>query len=211
MLRSRRARVRPCSCREHAHRLRARSLSATTDRAVDGRQRASGFHRDARRQKGAFQARALRSAAPHHRRGDPVTASGAATSGDRELRPPCRFPSPAPTPSQWQTRSAPTSARPTPPADVYLLSKVLNNWPDRETTAILTRCAEAGRPWVSCPRSAAPCPAPPGPSPSRWCAWAERPTPCAAPAALRHRQPRRDDRRAGPSGRFVVECRRQEA
>jgi O-methyltransferase domain len=83
---------------------------------------------------------------PHHRRGDPVTASGAGTSGDRELRPPRRFPSPAPTPSQWQTRSAPTSIRPTPPADVYLLSKVLNNWPDRETTAILTRCAEAGRP-----------------------------------------------------------------
>jgi 2,7-dihydroxy-5-methyl-1-naphthoate 7-O-methyltransferase len=31
-------------------------------------------------------------------------------------------------------------------ADVYLLSKVLNDWPDRETAAILTRCAEAARP-----------------------------------------------------------------
>jgi SAM-dependent methyltransferase len=31
-------------------------------------------------------------------------------------------------------------------ADVYLLKKVLNDWPDRETTAILRRCAEAARP-----------------------------------------------------------------
>ncbi len=31
-------------------------------------------------------------------------------------------------------------------ADLYLLSKVLNDWPDRETTAILKRCAEAARP-----------------------------------------------------------------
>jgi hypothetical protein len=31
-------------------------------------------------------------------------------------------------------------------ADVYLLQKVLNDWPDRETTAILRRCAEAAAP-----------------------------------------------------------------
>jgi len=31
-------------------------------------------------------------------------------------------------------------------ADLYLLKKVLNNWPDREATAILARCAEAARP-----------------------------------------------------------------
>jgi SAM-dependent methyltransferase len=31
-------------------------------------------------------------------------------------------------------------------ADLYLLSKVLNDWPDRETLAILQRCAEAARP-----------------------------------------------------------------
>jgi SAM-dependent methyltransferase len=31
-------------------------------------------------------------------------------------------------------------------ADLYLLSKVLNDWPDEETTAILRRCAEAARP-----------------------------------------------------------------
>jgi SAM-dependent methyltransferase len=31
-------------------------------------------------------------------------------------------------------------------ADVYLLKKVLNDWPDRETVAILRRCAEAARP-----------------------------------------------------------------
>jgi 2,7-dihydroxy-5-methyl-1-naphthoate 7-O-methyltransferase len=31
-------------------------------------------------------------------------------------------------------------------ADLYLLKKVLNDWPDRETTAILRRCAEAARP-----------------------------------------------------------------
>jgi 2,7-dihydroxy-5-methyl-1-naphthoate 7-O-methyltransferase len=31
-------------------------------------------------------------------------------------------------------------------ADLYLLKKVLNDWPDRETTAILSRCAEAARP-----------------------------------------------------------------
>jgi SAM-dependent methyltransferase len=31
-------------------------------------------------------------------------------------------------------------------ADVYLLKKVLNDWPDRETIAILRRCAEAARP-----------------------------------------------------------------
>lgn len=31
-------------------------------------------------------------------------------------------------------------------ADLYVLSKVLNDWPDRETVAILTRCAEAARP-----------------------------------------------------------------
>jgi hypothetical protein len=31
-------------------------------------------------------------------------------------------------------------------ADVYLLSKVLNDWPDRETTALLARCADAARP-----------------------------------------------------------------
>jgi hypothetical protein len=33
------------------------------------------------------------------------------------------------------------------PQDVDLLNKVLNEWPDRETTAILARCTEAGRPW----------------------------------------------------------------
>jgi ubiquinone/menaquinone biosynthesis C-methylase UbiE len=31
-------------------------------------------------------------------------------------------------------------------ADLYVLRKVLNDWPDRETTAILRRCAEAARP-----------------------------------------------------------------
>src|SRR5207248_4906937 len=31
-------------------------------------------------------------------------------------------------------------------ADIYLLKKVLNDWPDRETRAILSRCAEAARP-----------------------------------------------------------------
>jgi hypothetical protein len=31
-------------------------------------------------------------------------------------------------------------------ADLYLLKNVLNDWPDRETVAILTRCAEAARP-----------------------------------------------------------------
>jgi len=31
-------------------------------------------------------------------------------------------------------------------ADLYLLSKVANDWPDRETAAILRRCAEAARP-----------------------------------------------------------------
>jgi len=31
-------------------------------------------------------------------------------------------------------------------ADLYLLKKVLNNWPDREATAILSRCAEATHP-----------------------------------------------------------------
>jgi SAM-dependent methyltransferase len=31
-------------------------------------------------------------------------------------------------------------------ADVYLLRHVLNDWPDRETVAILRRCAEAARP-----------------------------------------------------------------
>jgi 2,7-dihydroxy-5-methyl-1-naphthoate 7-O-methyltransferase len=31
-------------------------------------------------------------------------------------------------------------------ADAYLLRKVLNDWPDRETVAILRRCAEAARP-----------------------------------------------------------------
>ena len=31
-------------------------------------------------------------------------------------------------------------------ADIYLLKKVLDNWPDREATAILSRCTEAARP-----------------------------------------------------------------
>jgi hypothetical protein len=31
-------------------------------------------------------------------------------------------------------------------ADVYLLRKVLNDWPDRDTVAILRRCADAARP-----------------------------------------------------------------
>jgi SAM-dependent methyltransferase len=31
-------------------------------------------------------------------------------------------------------------------ADLYLLRKVLNDWPDRETVAILRRCADAARP-----------------------------------------------------------------
>ena len=36
---------------------------------------------------------------------------------------------------------------PLPPgADLYLLKKILNDWPDREAAAILTRCAEAARP-----------------------------------------------------------------
>ena len=30
--------------------------------------------------------------------------------------------------------------------DLYLLRGVLNDWPDREATAILSRCAEAARP-----------------------------------------------------------------
>jgi hypothetical protein len=36
---------------------------------------------------------------------------------------------------------------PLPPgADLSLLKKILNDWPDRETKAILSRCAEAARP-----------------------------------------------------------------
>ncbi|MGH7493014.1 MAG: methyltransferase [bacterium] len=36
---------------------------------------------------------------------------------------------------------------PLPPgADLYLLRGILNDWPDREATAILRRCAEAARP-----------------------------------------------------------------
>jgi 2,7-dihydroxy-5-methyl-1-naphthoate 7-O-methyltransferase len=36
---------------------------------------------------------------------------------------------------------------PLPPGgDVYLLKKILDNWPDREAKAILSRCAEAARP-----------------------------------------------------------------
>lgn len=31
-------------------------------------------------------------------------------------------------------------------ADLYLLTKVVNDWPDREARAILSRCAEAARP-----------------------------------------------------------------
>jgi 2,7-dihydroxy-5-methyl-1-naphthoate 7-O-methyltransferase len=31
-------------------------------------------------------------------------------------------------------------------ADLYLLKKVINNWPDREAAAVLRRCAEAARP-----------------------------------------------------------------
>ena len=31
-------------------------------------------------------------------------------------------------------------------ADVYVLAKVLSDWPDREATALLARCAEAARP-----------------------------------------------------------------
>ena len=31
-------------------------------------------------------------------------------------------------------------------ADLYVLAKVLSDWPDREATALLTRCAEAARP-----------------------------------------------------------------
>jgi hypothetical protein len=31
-------------------------------------------------------------------------------------------------------------------ADLYLLKKVINDWPDGEATAILRRCAEAARP-----------------------------------------------------------------
>jgi hypothetical protein len=31
-------------------------------------------------------------------------------------------------------------------ADIYLLKKVLDDWPDRDATAILSRCAEAARP-----------------------------------------------------------------
>jgi hypothetical protein len=33
-----------------------------------------------------------------------------------------------------------------PGSDVYLLRGILNDWPDREALAILTRCAEAARP-----------------------------------------------------------------
>ena len=35
---------------------------------------------------------------------------------------------------------------PLPPADLYVLKKVLNDWPDDPTIAILRRCAEAARP-----------------------------------------------------------------
>jgi hypothetical protein len=31
-------------------------------------------------------------------------------------------------------------------ADLYLLRGGLNNWPDKEASQLLTRCAEAGRP-----------------------------------------------------------------
>ena len=45
------------------------------------------------------------------------------------------------------TASGQTFFDPLPPgADLYLLKKVLDDWPDREATAILTRCAEAARP-----------------------------------------------------------------
>jgi 2,7-dihydroxy-5-methyl-1-naphthoate 7-O-methyltransferase len=45
------------------------------------------------------------------------------------------------------TRRGQSFFDPLPPgADVYLLCKVLNDWPDRETVAILARCAEAARP-----------------------------------------------------------------
>lgn len=33
-----------------------------------------------------------------------------------------------------------------PGADLYLLRGIINDWPDREATAILRRCAEAARP-----------------------------------------------------------------
>jgi hypothetical protein len=43
-------------------------------------------------------------------------------------------------------RSAPASTRLTAQEERLLLSRVLNDWPDRETTAILISCTEAGRP-----------------------------------------------------------------
>ena len=49
-------------------------------------------------------------------------------------------------------------------ADIYLLRKVLNDWPDREAAAILSRCAEAARRPAESWSSAAWCrTAPPGP------------------------------------------------
>ena len=58
-------------------------------------------------------------------------------------------------------------------ADVYLLKKILDNWPDREAATILSRCAEAARPQVAYCSWAARCQtAHPEACRSTWC-WSE--------------------------------------
>jgi len=49
--------------------------------------------------------------------------------------------------AEWVTTVGQSFFDPLPAgADLYLLRGVLNDWPDREATAILSRCAEAARP-----------------------------------------------------------------
>jgi hypothetical protein len=94
-------------------------------------------------------------------------------------------------------------------ADLYLLRGVLNDWPDREATAILSRCAEATRPTgrVVVLKGVGPDDAPRGPSIEMVLVGGKHRTVAEFRKLAREAGLQVSAAGRQPSGYFVVECR----
>ena len=94
-------------------------------------------------------------------------------------------------------------------ADLYVLAKVINDWPDREATAILRRCGEAARPSgrVVVLGGVAPDDRRPGLTVEMVLAGGKQRSVAQFRELARTAGLRVDAAEQLPSGRFVVECR----
>jgi SAM-dependent methyltransferase len=94
-------------------------------------------------------------------------------------------------------------------ADLYVLAKVINDWPDREATAILRRCAEAARPAgrIVVLGGVAPDGTRPGLTVEMVLAGGKQRTVAQFRELARAAGLRVQAAERLPSGRFVVECR----